>query len=62
MEDREYNRCVNECRENSCYHCVCNGTQKCYKNDLGIKDFPSRYFKQLTEKEQEKIRNFSYGR
>ncbi len=62
MKDKEYNRCVNECRENSCYHCACNGTDKCYKKDFGIKDFPNRYFKQLTEKEQEKIRNFSYER
>ncbi len=62
MKDKEFNRCVNECRENSCYNCACNGTQRCYKNDLGIKDFPNRYFKQLTEKEQEKIRSFSYER
>ncbi len=58
MNSKQYNLCVNECKENSCYHCNCSGTDKCYKKDLGIKDFPNRYFKQLTEKEQEKIRNF----
>ena len=57
MTEKQYNVRVNECRENSCYHCCCNNTPFCFKDELKpiIKDFPNRHFKQLTIKEQQKI-------
>jgi hypothetical protein len=57
MTDKQYNLRRNECRENSCYHCSCNGTPKCYKDDFKkiVKDFPERDFNQLSEKEKKKV-------
>lgn len=57
MTKKEYNQRRDICINSSCYHCTCNGTDKCFKTDISkiIKDFPNRHFDILSEKEQNKI-------
>ena len=62
MKKNEYNRAVDECRNNSCYSCSCNNRNICFKSILEkyIKDFPNRHFSQLTEKEQSKVLDITF--
>ena len=57
MNKKQYNIMRDECRLNSCYHCYCNGTSRCFSDEIKptIKDFPSRSFSQLSGDEKEKI-------
>lgn len=57
MTEREYNFRQSECKNNTCYHCYCNGLPTCFKESLvkTIPDFPSRDYAHLTEKEKQKI-------
>lgn len=57
MTKQQYDMMRNECRSNSCYHCYCNGTSRCFSDEIKptIKDFPSRNYNKLDEKEKSKL-------
>lgn len=59
MTKQQYDMMRNECRSNSCYHCYCNGTNRCFMREIEktVKDFPTRNYDKLDKIEKLNLAN-----